>query len=177
MVATDSRAMFATGAPVRSQPLRPQIRNADTGRAKLFGSASLACTLPQQRSGQVRQMRSQLAFADRRGWRDFAPAIVLLMVSAVGIFVAAFSPSADRGQYAIVAPPWYSPAQTADVVGMAGGDIVDVGGLPSVVIARSTSPGFVRALYRAGAWLVIDPVQLRGCLGFERHPAPAAGGV
>jgi hypothetical protein len=103
--------------------------------------------------------------------------MVLLIVSAVGVLAAALSPTADRDQYAVVAPPWYGPAQTAGLVGIAGGDIVDVGGLPNVVIAHSTSPGFIRALYRAGAWLVIDPVRLRGCLGFEPHPATAPRGV
>ncbi|MDR3529202.1 MAG: hypothetical protein P4L90_01405 [Rhodopila sp.] len=60
---------------------------------------------------------------------------------------------------------------------MTGGDIVDVGRLANIVIVYSARPGFVRALYRAGAWLVIDPVGLRGCLGFERNPPQTPGGV
>jgi hypothetical protein len=122
-------------------------------------------------------MRCEIAVTDRRGWQDFMPAMVLLIVSAAGIFVAALSPSGDYGQYVVVAPPWFSLAQTVGLVDMAGGDIVDVGGLPSVVIVHSTNPRFVQALHRAGAWLVVDPVRPRGCWGFERNRASRLGGV
>jgi hypothetical protein len=122
-------------------------------------------------------MRHPRARADRRSWLDFTPAIALLIVSAVGILISALSPSGDRGQYAVVAPPWYNFAQTAALVATAGGDIVDFGAIADVVIAHSENPGFVRALYRAGAWLVIDPVALRGCLGFARISARRLGEV
>jgi hypothetical protein len=122
-------------------------------------------------------MRYQLTLVERRGWYDFAPAAVLLIVSAISVFIAGLSPSGDQGQYAVVAPPWFSLAQTAGLVGMAGGDIVEVGGLSSVVIAHSVNPTFVHSVYRAGAWLVIDPVRLRGCLGLDRNPKPTPGGA
>jgi hypothetical protein len=113
-----------------------------------------------------------------RGWLAFVPAAALLIVSAAGLFVAKFSPSGDRGQYAVVAPVWYDMAQTIGLAVRAGGDVVDVGSLANVVIVHSESPKFVGALYHAGAWLVIDPVRLRGCLGFEQaSPPPAAGDV
>jgi hypothetical protein len=113
-------------------------------------------------------MKYPTARPNNRCWLDFAPAIALLIVSFGGIFIANFSPSGDRGQYAVVAPPWYNLTQTARLVGRAGGDIVDFGGLANVVIAHSEIPGFIPALYRAGAWLVIDPVAVRGCLGFAQ---------
>src|ERR1700690_1754434 len=40
---------------------------------------------------ELRQMRCEIAVTDRRGWQDFMPAMVLLIVSAAGIFVAALS--------------------------------------------------------------------------------------
>jgi hypothetical protein len=122
-------------------------------------------------------MRDPTARTNRRSWLDFAPAITLLIVSAVGILLSALSPSGGRGQYAVIAPPWYSFAQTAGLVATAGGDIVDFGAIADVVIAHSDSPGFVGALYRAGAWLVIDPVGLRGCLGFARDSTRRSGDV
>src|ERR1700690_1754433 len=85
--------------------------------------------------------------------------------------------SGDYGQYLVVAPPWFSLAQTVGLVDTAGGNIVDFGGLPSVVIVHSTNPRFARALHRAGAWLVIDPVRPRGCWGFERNRTSRLGGV
>ena len=117
------------------------------------------------------------AYTDRRRWRDLAPAIALLVASAGAIFMAAFSPSGGRGQYAVLAPPWYSRAQTLKLAVMAGGDVVDVGNLQNVVIVHSASPRFVAALYHSGAWLVVDPLELRGCLGFRPTSAFTSGGV
>lgn len=122
-------------------------------------------------------MKPAASRPDRGGWLDFAPAAALLMVSAVGVFVAALSPSGDHGQYAVVAPPWYNFAQTAGLIGAAGGDIVEFGNLANIVIVHSIDPRFVQALYRAGAWLVIDPVGLRGCFGFEQNTAQISGGT
>jgi hypothetical protein len=51
----------------------------------------------------------------------------------------------------------------AALVAGAGGELVDVGRLPNLVIAASDAPGFARALYKAGAWLVINPIVARGC--------------
>jgi hypothetical protein len=114
---------------------------------------------------------------ENQGWRNFAPAIALLIISAVGILVAALCPTGDRGQYAVIAPPWYDLMQTIGLVSMAGGDIVDFGGTAAVILVHSENPGFIRALYHAGAWLVFDPVGLRGCLGFARDAARISGDV
>jgi hypothetical protein len=103
------------------------------------------------------------------------PATALLAVGAVGISAATLCPSSARGQYAVMAPPWYNLAQTVGLVAGADGDLVDLGGLANVVVVHSAKPGFVRALYRAGAWLVIDPGLLRGCLGLDRKPTPVSG--
>jgi hypothetical protein len=102
----------------------------------------------------------------RRGWLAFGPAVALLFVTIAGLISATFSPSGERGQYAVVAPPWYDFSQTAALVGTAGGQIIDIGRTANVVITHSDNPGYITALYRGGAWLVIDPVRLRGCLGF-----------
>jgi hypothetical protein len=104
------------------------------------------------------------------GWRDLAPAVALLFLSAVGVLAAGLSPTGDHGQYVVVAPPWYDAAETAALIGATGGDIVEFGGFPNVVIAHSKSPLYVRALYRGGAWLVIDPQRIRGCLRFDQNP-------
>jgi hypothetical protein len=122
-------------------------------------------------------MRRIRAGADRRSASDFAPAIAFLVVSALGIFAAALSPTGDGGQYLVMVPFGYDLSQTVELVDAAGSDIVDLGGLTNVVIVHSENPRFVRALYRAGAWLVIDPMRPPGCLGFERTPAPAPGGA
>jgi hypothetical protein len=110
-------------------------------------------------------------------WRDIAPALALLLISTGGMFAAVPSPSDNGGQYAVVAPPWYGPERTVELIAKAGGDIVDLGGWANVAVAHSANPGFARALYHAGAWLVVDPGRLRGCLGSERGAASRAGGA
>jgi hypothetical protein len=122
-------------------------------------------------------MNVALADTGRRRLTDFAPAIALLLLSVAGIFGAALEPSGRNGQYAVVAPPWYDQAETIALAGQAGGRIVDVGGLANVIIVHADTPKFVAALYRAGAWLVIDPGMLRGCLGYRQNPIPASGGT
>jgi hypothetical protein len=122
-------------------------------------------------------MKSSTASMKRRGWPELLPAVALLIVSAVGIAAAALSPSGDGGQYAVVTPPWYDRSETMGLVAIAGGDIIDFGGSSNVVIAHSDNPGFVRGLYHAGAWLVIDPVILRGCLKLTLESVPTLEGA
>lgn len=108
-------------------------------------------------------------------WRDLVPAGVLLCVGLVGLVIATLSPSGRDGQYAVVAPPWYDLPQTIALIRAADGGIVDAGGPNNVVIVHSVDPAFVDAAYRAGAWAVIDPMQLRGCVGFKPASLPAQG--
>jgi len=105
-------------------------------------------------------------------WASFAPAALLLAFSALASLAAGLAPVSGSGMYAVVAPPWYDLQGSAGLVGRAGGEIVDAGGLGNVLIVHSAQPAFIRALYHAGAWLVLDPTQLRGCLGFRADPQP-----
>ena len=95
--------------------------------------------------------------------RDLLPALVLLLLSLVGVTVAGLAPRDPSGQVAVIAPPWYGFDETAALVAGVEGAIVEEGGFGNVLIAQSTEPGFVRRLYGAGAWLVLDPMVLRGC--------------
>ncbi len=106
-------------------------------------------------------------------WRDLVPAVVLLFVGMFGLVAATLAPTGKDGQYAVIAPPWYDLRRTITLIQAAGGGVADIGGPQNIVIAHSEKPGFVGALYGAGAWLVIDPMQLRGCVGFK--PAPDQG--
>lgn len=107
----------------------------------------------------------------RKPWSGLLPAAVLLLGSLAAALPAGLAPAAGQTQFAVIAAPWWSLSRTAELVGAAEGDILDIGGLPNVVIAHSDDPGFVAALYRKGAWLVLDPVLLRGCLGSVKGAA------
>ena len=90
----------------------------------------------------------------RGNWRDLRPAAILLVISVLGSVVAGSLPRAGDTRFAVIAPPWYGLAEAVELVGRAGGAVVDAGGLPNVIIAQSKNSGFVGALYRQGAWLV-----------------------
>lgn len=114
--------------------------------------------------------------ADGFKWRDLVPAAALLFVGLIGLAAATLAPTGRDGQYAVVAPPWYDLPETLALIRTANGGIVDAGGPGNMVIAQSDDPAFVDAAYRAGAWAVIDPMRLRGCVGFRPASAPAQGG-
>lgn len=100
---------------------------------------------------------------------ELAPALLLLALLLAGLGVATLSPSGRGGQYAVIAPPWFGAGQTFSLVASAGGRIADAGGPANIVVAQSADPDFIASLYRAGAWLVVDPVSRRGCLGMGRR--------
>lgn len=103
--------------------------------------------------------------------RSLWPALLLLVLGLGALTAATAMPSGKDGQYAVIAPPWYALSDTIALIRRAHGDIARTGGPSNIIIAHATAPGFVRAAYGAGAWLVIDPMHVRGCAGF----APAAG--
>lgn len=102
---------------------------------------------------------------NRSPWSGLLTAIALLLGSVLAALLIGLAPAAGQTQLAVIAAPWWNLVQTMDMVGAAEGDVVDIGGFPNVVIAHSDDPGFAASLYRQGAWLVLDPVLLRGCLG------------
>lgn len=65
---------------------------------------------------------------------------------------------------AVIGAPGSGLDGMAALVARARGSIVRTGGLANVIVAVSADPGFAGRLYGAGAWLVLDPVALGGCL-------------
>ncbi len=104
--------------------------------------------------------------ADHEGfrWRDALPAVVVLGVSVLGILLLASQPTPGEHQIAVVVPPWDTTAEAASLIAAASGVLVDEGGIPNVFIATSDRPDFSKALYRAGAWFVMNPIGAHGCL-------------
>ncbi|MCB8881894.1 hypothetical protein ACELLULO517_16745 [Acidisoma cellulosilytica] len=97
-------------------------------------------------------------------WKHLLPAGLLLLVSVLAILLLVAQPRPGQKEVAIVLPPWDGALQAAALVGRAGGALVDAGGLRNIFIVTSDRPDFVAALYRAGAWLVINPIAAHGCL-------------
>ena len=98
---------------------------------------------------------------------DLWQAAGLLFALLIGLAVATLHPSGKDGQFAVVAPAGYSVDQSVALVQSVDGRVMDFGASSNLLIIQSTRPDAVRALYGAGAWLVLDPLRLRGCLGFQ----------
>lgn len=104
----------------------------------------------------------------RQGGSTVLPVALLLAFSLLGALAAGLTPGDGQAHLAVIGAPWKRLDGMAALVAAADGRIVEAGGLPNVIFARSDQPGFAAALYRAGAWLVLDPALLRGCLGGPR---------
>lgn len=120
-------------------------------------------------------VRPSLA-AERGSWRDLRPAAALLVATLVVMTILTFRPAPGAAQLVAVFPPWVSLDQAIGRIGAAGGVAVRTGALDSILLAQSDAPDFAKALRRAGAWLVADPIVLGGCFsltttGADRRPA------
>lgn len=97
------------------------------------------------------------------------PAVLLLLLSTLAIGTTMLAAGAGSEHVAVVAPPWYGPAQTLELVGRAGGRIVDMGRFGNMVVAvvedGAARQAFLDALHREGAWLTLDAGSLKGCVG------------
>jgi hypothetical protein len=93
------------------------------------------------------------------------PAILLSVASTVAMLAIVLTPDPSTSSFAVITPPWFDSARTMGLIESAGGSIVDMGGMPNIIVAHSNDPGFVKSLYRAGAWLVVNPLGAGGCAG------------
>lgn len=97
-------------------------------------------------------------------WRHLVPAGLFLLVSVVTLLIMAVQPRPGQQRLAVVLAPWQGALQAQLVAGRAHARLVDAGGLPNVFIMTGARPDLAAALYRAGAWLVVDPLSAHGCL-------------
>jgi hypothetical protein len=97
------------------------------------------------------------------------PAAALAVMSLATIAVMKFAPGQPGEPIAALFMPDVSPDDAFRRVVSAGGYVLRPGGVPSMIIARSSDPEFTAALYRMGAVLVADANGARGC------PDPSLG--
>jgi ABC-type nitrate/sulfonate/bicarbonate transport system substrate-binding protein len=77
----------------------------------------------------------------------------------------------DGTQVAAVFSPWMDGEHAFARVAQAGGLVVRRGIIDAIVVVHSDDPGLIDRLYAAGAWAVIDPATLGGCLAGRTDPA------
>ncbi len=96
--------------------------------------------------------------------KDFAPAVLLLLGSALAMAFGAVRPADDASQVAAVFPPYATSADVMRAVARAGGRMVRTGIADYVVVVALDADASPAALYDAGAWLVMDPLKAGGCV-------------
>ncbi|WP_207540900.1 hypothetical protein [Sabulicella rubraurantiaca] len=103
--------------------------------------------------------------------KDLLAAGGLLLFTLLGALLVGALPQAGQTRFVAVFPPWQDLLQSTERVGAAGGLVVATGNLPNFVTVQSDDPSFVSALYRSGAWLVLDLSSARGCSGLPARPS------
>jgi hypothetical protein len=102
---------------------------------------------------------------DKPKLAHFVPAILLLLLTLSAAGIASVVPAKGAHEVAVLLSPRTGLSDAANIIGRAGGQLVADGEFPNLVIAFSKGPDFAAALYRAGAWLVLDPLAAHGCGG------------
>ena len=102
---------------------------------------------------------------DKPKLAHFVPAILLLLLTLSAAGIASVVPAKGAHEVAVLLSPRTGLSDAANIIGRAGGQLVADGEFPNLIIAFSKGPDFAAALYRAGAWLVLDPLAAHGCGG------------
>lgn len=148
-------------------PVRPARNFALVQRCPRFPNAA-AGQLP-RRNGSAprpngRNLEKETGLPGQRpAWRDAGPAALLLAMGFFGLVATTVSPWGENGQYAVIVPAGHNAGRAIMLVQRAGGRVAAITPGSHIVIAHSERPRFEQDLYRAGAWLVVDPMRLRGC--------------
>ena len=94
--------------------------------------------------------------------RRWLPAFALLLASAAVLTALRLSP-VEGEPVAVLFPPGFDADTALLRVAAAGGLPIRMGGLATMIIARSDDARFVDALYREGALLVVSAAGAAGC--------------
>jgi hypothetical protein len=93
---------------------------------------------------------------------SFVRLLVTLALIIAAPVLALAMPRSDT--VAVIGAPWAGAERMMAIVADADGSPVRGGAQANVMVAHSSRPGFVRRLYAAGAWLVLDQSFILPCL-------------
>ena len=98
----------------------------------------------------------------------FLPPIALAVLSLAGA-LAAMARAPLTGPVAMVFPPWWSAAQTIRAAASAG-PVIRLGAVNFVAIVAPANAQERALLHHAGAWFLLDPIVVTGCLPASAQP-------
>jgi hypothetical protein len=99
--------------------------------------------------------------SDRRrlAW---APALLLLLASAIGTAWLGLQPL-DGAPVAAIFPPWWGAERVFTAAASTGGAIVREGAWSNILVVAAPDGDLHHRLHEAGAWLLVNPTTLDGC--------------
>lgn len=96
--------------------------------------------------------------------RTGTASLCIAMLAASFAVSATASLRPDAQAVAAVFPPWWTP-RAVFAAAAGGGEVMQAGAAPGVVLVRSYRAGLPARLRSAGALMVLDPAFAGGCLG------------
>ena len=100
-------------------------------------------------------------------FRHLIDGLVLAVLSLGALYVAArgaLAPTDQSTGVAVVFAPW-TPADIAMIRSVeAGSRFIRFGALSFIAVVMPDHPDFSKSIDRAGAWFVVDPKAVGGCL-------------
>ncbi|MGH8516159.1 MAG: hypothetical protein ACREUE_01740 [Panacagrimonas sp.] len=121
-------------------------------------------------------------------WRDIvnghalvflALVVIAYFVLVIGLAKLLLAPTGKDGQYVVVLPPWANVDRIFEVSTAVDGRVIGLNDTTNAYLLYVKRTDAVDALYRSGAWLVLDPTRVGGILGCgptgPRRGTPALG--
>jgi hypothetical protein len=97
-------------------------------------------------------------------WPHWLCPVALLLVSWVWVTALTLRAGPGDSVVAVVFPPWWTTERTFAAAALAEASIVRVGGISSVLVVQPSAVNGLERLYRAGAWLSLNPTGIGACL-------------
>jgi hypothetical protein len=108
--------------------------------------------------GHVRQI-------DSCRWPHWLGPVALLLVSWVWIAALTFRVGRGDDAVAVIFPPWWTADRAFAAAAEAEASIIRAGAFGSVLVVQPAALNGLQRLYRAGAWLAVNPTGSGACLG------------
>ncbi len=97
-------------------------------------------------------------------WPHWLCPVALLLVSWLWITAVTLRVGPGDNVVAVVFPPWWTTERSFAAAASAEASIVRVGGFSPVLVVQPAAVNGLERLYRAGAWLLVNPTGVGACL-------------
>ena len=99
----------------------------------------------------------------RLRWPAWLNAVLLLIVSFIGIAALSFQARPGVEVVAVAFPVWWDSQQAFSAAASANAAVVRMTAVPSLLVVRPDGAEGLSRLREAGAWFAIDPQAVAAC--------------